>query len=149
MNEHSNDRRNDQQVLVSAEGSTSYWHGLHELTRVLDGEWIPAILATLARGPRHFTEILTEIQCTGTGQPDPKRRLHDSILGRTLRRMEENGLITRDELTATFPKSTVYELTTWATMLLSGLIPAVYCTTEIRTRIGTSTGYMTATARAC
>lgn len=145
MNEHSN----DQQALVGAKSGTKYWQGLHELTRVLDGEWVPAILATLAHGPRHFTEILTEIQRTGTGQPDPKRRLHDSILGRTLRRMEDNGLITRDELAATFPKSTTYELTSWATILLSGLIPAVYCTTETRIRSETPTGYMTATPRAC
>lgn len=149
MNEHSNDARNDQQALVSDQGSTKYWQGLHELTRVLDGEWVPAILATLAHGPRHFTEILTEIQSTGTGQPDPNRRLHDSILGRTLRRMEDNGLITRDELTATFPKSTTYELTSWATTLLSGLIPAVYCTTEIRIRVGASTGCIAASPRAC
>jgi DNA-binding HxlR family transcriptional regulator len=149
MKEHSNNRSNDQQALVSAESGTKYWHGLHELTRVLDGEWVPAILATLALGPRHFTEILTEIQSTGTGQPDPNRRLHDSILGRTLRRMEDNGLITRDELTATFPKSTTYELTTWATILLSGLVPAVYCTTETRFRAERSTGCMTATPRAC
>ncbi|MGW5053945.1 winged helix-turn-helix transcriptional regulator [Actinokineospora sp. NPDC004072] len=108
--------------------SGHYWRGLHELTHILDGEWVPAILATLARGPRHFTEILTAIQTTGIGQPDPKRWLHDSILGRTLRRMEDNGLVNRHEVAATFPKSTTYELTPWTIDLLSALMPAVYWT---------------------
>ncbi|MDQ3579168.1 MAG: winged helix-turn-helix transcriptional regulator [Actinomycetota bacterium] len=115
---------------------------------MLDGEWVPAILATLAHGPQHFTEILTAIQTIGTGQPDPTRRLHDSILSRTLRRMEENGLITRDELTATFPKSTTYELTTWATALLSALIPAVLCTATRALPEADAVGVI-ATSRAC
>lgn len=114
--------------MTTTQHCTSYWGGLHKLTHVLDGEWVPAILATLAHGPRHFTEILDAIQVTGTGQPDPQRRLHDSILSRTLRRMEDKGLITRHEVAATFPKSTTYELTSWATDLLTALLPAVHWT---------------------
>ncbi|WP_309111676.1 diguanylate cyclase [Saccharothrix sp.] len=106
-------------------GEPAYWHGLYEVVQLLKGEWVPAILATLADGPRHFTEILSTIHSTTIGQPDPDRWLHDSILGRTLRRMEDKNLVTRHEQPARFPKSTVYELTPLATALLTTLAPAV------------------------
>jgi DNA-binding HxlR family transcriptional regulator len=108
-----------------AQWGSEHWGHLHQLTRLLGGEWVPAILATLAAGPRHFTEILTTINETGEGQPDPDRHLHDSILGRTLRRMEDNGLVVRHEIASTFPKSTTYEITPWTAATLTALTPAV------------------------
>jgi diguanylate cyclase (GGDEF)-like protein len=112
-------------TTVAAAPQASYWQGLYELVHLLKGEWVPAILAALADGPRHFTEILSTIQATTVGQPDSGRWLHDSILGRTLRRMEDKKLVTRHEESARFPKSTVYELTPRAAALLSALTPAV------------------------
>ncbi|GGS59407.1 diguanylate cyclase [Actinokineospora fastidiosa] len=105
----------------------AYWHGLYEVLQLLKGEWVPAILATLINGPRHFTEILSTIHDTTIGQPDSGRWLHDSILGRTLRRMEDKDLVTRHEEPNRFPKSTVYELTPLASVLLTTLAPAVRC----------------------
>ncbi|PWK84525.1 HxlR family transcriptional regulator [Lentzea atacamensis] len=103
----------------------TYWFGLYRLLQLFKGEWVPAILAALAGGPRHFSEILATIHDTAIGQPDSDRWLHDSILTRTLRSMEEKELVVRHELLAQFPKSTVYELTPLAAELLASLAPAV------------------------
>jgi diguanylate cyclase (GGDEF)-like protein len=103
----------------------TYWFGLYNLLQLFKGEWVPAILGTLADGPKHFSEILATIHSTAIGQPDSDRWLHDSILTRTLRSMEEKELVVRHELQARFPKSTVYELTPLATELLASLAPAV------------------------
>ncbi|PSL53235.1 diguanylate cyclase (GGDEF)-like protein [Saccharothrix carnea] len=115
----------EEEAAAAVAQQASYWQGLYEVVHLLKGEWVPAILAALADGPRHFTEILSTIHATTVGQPDSDRWLHDSILGRTLRRMEDKQLVTRHEEPARFPKSTVYELTSQAAALLSALTPAV------------------------
>lgn len=103
-----------------------YWFGLYNLLQLLRGEWVPAILGTLADGPQHFSEILATIHDTAIGQPDSDRWLHDSILTRTLRSMEDKNLVVRHEQPARFPKSTMYELTPLAATLLTDLAPAVH-----------------------
>ncbi|WP_051772751.1 diguanylate cyclase [Saccharothrix sp. NRRL B-16314] len=129
-------------AAVVAAQEPSYWQGLYEVIHLLKGEWVPAILAALADGPRHFTEILSTIHDTTLGQPDSDRWLHDSILGRTLRRMEDKNLVTRHEEPARFPKSTVYELTPRAATLLSALAPAVH-------RLAAETGPSPVPQQAC
>ncbi|MFS8104096.1 diguanylate cyclase [Lentzea alba] len=111
-------------TVVPAQEPT-YWFGLYKLLQLFKGEWVPAILAALADGPQHFSEILATIHDTAIGQPDSDRWLHDSILTRTLRSMEEKELVIRHEFPARFPKSTVYELTPLAEALLASLAPAV------------------------
>ncbi|WP_090014983.1 diguanylate cyclase [Lentzea albidocapillata] len=103
----------------------TYWFGLYKLLQLLKGEWVPAILGALADGPQHFCEILATIHNTAIGQPDSDRWLHDSILTRTLRSMEDKKLVVRHEQPARFPKSTMYELTPLAATLLAVLAPAV------------------------
>jgi diguanylate cyclase (GGDEF)-like protein len=111
--------------VVGPARESTYWFGLYKLLQLLKGEWVPAVLGALADGPQHFSEILATIHNTAIGQPDSDRWLHDSILTRTLRSMEEKKLVVRHEQPARFPKSTMYELTPLAATLLADLAPAV------------------------
>ncbi|MFQ6271248.1 winged helix-turn-helix transcriptional regulator [Kutzneria viridogrisea] len=105
----------------------TYWTGLGHLLRLLSGKWDGAVLSALATGPRHWSEVLTAAR----SHPPPSARpdddplhLHESVLSRTLSRLEREGLVSRVEEPGIFPKSVTYRLTAKAASLLTLLTPA-------------------------
>ncbi|MBB5157473.1 DNA-binding HxlR family transcriptional regulator [Saccharopolyspora phatthalungensis] len=85
------------------------------------------MLLALSTGPRRYTELLETIRTSSavdawTGR---KRHIHDSILHRTLRRLERDGLIHRTEESGVWPRSVSYELTPAAHKLLQAAMPGV------------------------
>ena len=100
-----------------------YRQGVEEAMRLLSGRWVAAVLAALAEGPLHYTDLLTAINDTlrrvGTvGQ----RPLTEKVLTDTLRRMERDGLLLRHREPTPLP-SVWYELTPMARSLLRSLRP--------------------------
>jgi DNA-binding HxlR family transcriptional regulator len=100
-----------------------YRQGVEEAMRLLAGRWVAAVLAALAEGPLHYTDLLTAIndnlrRAGTTGQ----RPLTEKVLTDTLRRMERDGLLLRHREPTPLP-SVWYELTPMARSLLRSLRP--------------------------
>lgn len=66
---------------------------------VVSGKWVTAILAELAFGPRRYTELQSRLPAVA-----------GSMLTRTLRRMERDGIVARDVKPAV-PLQVEYRLT--------------------------------------
>jgi DNA-binding HxlR family transcriptional regulator len=85
---------------------------LYDLKYLFGDKWAPAILVTLSGGPMRRKEILSTISSYSIGEEwsDKHTVLHDSILARTLKKMTEEGLLTRTRRTETFPVTVTYSL---------------------------------------
>lgn len=97
---------------------------LHDLRSLLNRVWIPDVLVTLSAEPRPYTELLRSIRSYGASpiRHGPRPLLRDAVLHRTLRWMEERGLVehTREDR---FPFATLYRLTPPAEELLALSLP--------------------------
>ena len=93
-------------------GDERFLRGLYDLKYLFGDKWAPAILVTLSGGPMRRKEILSTISSYSIGEEwsDKHAVLHDSILARTLKKMTEEGLLTRIRCTKTFPVTVTYEL---------------------------------------
>jgi DNA-binding HxlR family transcriptional regulator len=89
-----------------------FLRGLYDLKYLFGEKWAPAILVTLSDGPMRRKEILSTISSYSIGEQwsDKHAVLHDSILARTLKKMTEEGLLTRTRCTETFPVQVIYSL---------------------------------------
>jgi DNA-binding HxlR family transcriptional regulator len=100
-----------------------YRQGVEEAMRLLSGRWVAAVLATLAEGPLHYTDlhnaINESVRRAGSGQQRP---LTEKVFTETLRRMERDGLLARHREPTPLP-SVWYELTPMARSLLRSLRP--------------------------
>lgn len=92
---------------------------LTECLSLLGGAWTPNVIWYLRAGPRRFNELRGDI-----GGVSAK------VLAGRLRRMVDDGLVTRTEL-ATVPPSVEYELTAFGRELL----PAVDAIVDVGHRI--------------
>jgi DNA-binding HxlR family transcriptional regulator len=104
---------------------------------VFGGRWVVAVLAELAVGPLHFTELLHEINAVDRqfGRRTHERPLSNVVLVRTLERMQEDGLLVRHRDPSPHP-SVQYELTAHGQALLAALRPLAKWGQEHRTRLG-------------
>ncbi|GAA0927612.1 hypothetical protein GCM10009574_058310 [Streptomyces asiaticus] len=96
-------------------------HALH----MINGEWIPDVLVALAEGPKQYTRLLDTIrEKTHEDGWSETRHLYlqESVLNRTLRRLEREELIERHR-EPTFPYRARYQLTSAADELLTALTP--------------------------
>lgn len=96
-------------------------HALH----MLNGEWIPDVLVALAEGPKQYTGLLGTIrERTHQDGWSESRHLYlqESVLNRTLRRLEQEELVERHR-ESTFPYRARYQLTPPADKLLTALMP--------------------------
>jgi DNA-binding HxlR family transcriptional regulator len=93
-------------------GDERFLRGLYDLRYLFGDKWAPAILVTLSDGPMRRKEILSTISSYSIGEEwsDKHTVLHDSILARTLKKMTEEGLLTRTRYTETFPVKVTYSL---------------------------------------
>jgi DNA-binding HxlR family transcriptional regulator len=94
------------------EGDEGFLRGLYDLKYLFGDKWVPAILVTLSDGPMQRKEILSTISSYSIGEEwsDKHAVLHDSILARTLKKMTEEGLLTRTRNTQAFPVTVTYSL---------------------------------------
>ncbi|MER7877702.1 helix-turn-helix domain-containing protein [Streptomyces solisilvae] len=98
-------------------------HALH----MLNGEWIPDILVALAEGPKQYSGLLGTIrEKTHQDGWSGTRHLYlqESVLNRTLRRLERGELVERHR-EPKFPYHARYQLTAAADELLTALAPLV------------------------
>jgi len=95
---------------------------IHNVRHLMSGEWTWDVLMALHAGPLQYTNILNSIRAEeiDTGWPRRKhRRLQDSPLNRTLRRLEQGELVTRTR-ELDFPYRATYELSLAARELIAG-----------------------------
>ncbi|WP_418153412.1 winged helix-turn-helix transcriptional regulator [Actinoalloteichus caeruleus] len=97
---------------------------LRQIRTLISGEWVPDILVCLAAGTAHFNELRERVNVLSVRR-GASARLHDSILARTLRRMERDGLVHREREVGRFPPSVSYQLTPLGAALLHALRPLV------------------------
>jgi DNA-binding HxlR family transcriptional regulator len=100
--------------------------GVRTVRKLLSSKWSPDVLAVLADGSKHYTEIFESIRAqTIEGcQPEGQPVLHPKVLTDTLHYMERKGLINRIENSRTFPPSVSYRLTPLAYELIHAIEPA-------------------------
>ncbi|KPM52696.1 transcriptional regulator [Frankia sp. B2] len=97
---------------------------LHDLRHTLDSEWLPDVLVALSQEPLSYTGLLGRLQSYEAARvrrwPPPVVR--DSVLHRTLRWMQDRGLVEhdRDEV---WPFAAVYRLTPPARELARLVLP--------------------------
>lgn len=101
-----------------------YRQGIEEAMRLLSGRWVAAVMAALAEGPLHYTDLLSAINSAArqAGLVSRQRPLTEKVLTETLRRMERDGLLIRHREPTPLP-SVWYELTPMARSLLRSLRP--------------------------
>lgn len=100
---------------------------VHDLRRLLNGEWAWDVLVSLHSGPMQYTGLLAAIRERSLINAWPGRRhayLQDNTLNRTLRRLEEAELVDRSR-EGMFPYRTTYRLTEPARQLLVAAIPLI------------------------
>lgn len=122
--ETSGDRRRHS---ASSADECHFLQGVHDLRRLLNGEWVWDVFISLRSGPMQYTGILTAIRARPLENDWPGRNhtyLQESTLNRTLRRLEEAELIDRLREDA-FPYRTTYWLTPPAMQLLTAAMPFV------------------------
>ena len=102
---------------------------------VFGGRWVVAVLAELALGPLHFTQLLSEINAVEDrfGRRTHDRPLSNAVLSRTLERMQDDGLVARHQDPSPHP-SVRYELTPLGKELLAALRPLAKWAQALRVR---------------
>ena len=88
------------------------------------GNWVVAVLTELALGPLHFSQLINEINSVDEqfGRRTHDRPLSNTVLARTLVRMQADGLVVRHQDPSPHP-SVRYELTDHGQELLAALRP--------------------------
>lgn len=102
--------------------SSSYRHAIQEAMTVLDGQWVVAVLASLAARPLKYMDLLAEINSTEErlGWMSHPRPVSQKVLSETLKRMRRNGLIVRTGTGSKF-QEVWYELSPVGEALLRSL----------------------------
>jgi DNA-binding HxlR family transcriptional regulator len=109
---------------VAAGGS--YREGIYEAMALLTGEWVVAVLATLATRSLKYKELREEINLAEArlGWTSHSRPVSQKVLSATLRRMRRDGLVARSEEGAASSFNPVwYELTPLGRTFLRSLRP--------------------------
>lgn len=110
---------------LSASQNESFAQHVRNILHMLNGEWIPDVLVTLSDGQAQYTDLLNTIRAETAhdGWSGSRHRyLQESVLNRTLRRLEQEELVDRDR-EKVFPYRTWYKLTPAAEALLSAWGP--------------------------
>lgn len=89
-----------------------------EFTRLLSGQWQAEVLLILARESCRYTDLLTRIRSESSNA----RVIQSSVLNRTLRKMERDGLVERTEVHGTWPRTVEYSITRRALDALDALV---------------------------
>ncbi|WP_241830506.1 winged helix-turn-helix transcriptional regulator [Parafrankia colletiae] len=97
---------------------------LHDLRLTLAPEWLPDVLVALSREPLSYTGLLGVLRSyeVARGRRWAQPVLRDSVLHRTLRWMQDRGLVERDR-GQQWPFTSVYWLTPAAMELVRLVLP--------------------------
>jgi DNA-binding HxlR family transcriptional regulator len=103
----------------------SYREGIYEAMSLLNGEWVVAVLASLATRSLKYKELLEEINRVEErqGWTSHPRPVSQKVLSATLRRMRRDGLVARSAQTESSFNPVWYELTPLGQTLLMSLRP--------------------------
>lgn len=106
-------------------GGGSYREGIHEAMALLTGEWVVAVLATLAIRSLKYKDLRDEINQAEArlGWTSHSRPVSQKVLSATLRRMRRDGLITRTARSESSFNPVWYELTPLGRTFLRSLRP--------------------------
>jgi DNA-binding HxlR family transcriptional regulator len=108
----------------AGEGS-SYREGIYRALALLHGEWVVAVLASLATGPLKYGELRQEINDAEAraGWTLHAHPVSQKVLSATLLRMRRDGLIVRTSRSGTSFNPVWYELTPLGRTFLRSLRP--------------------------
>lgn len=103
----------------------SYREGIYEAMSLLSGEWVVAVLASLATRSLKYMELREEINRVEErqGWSSHPRPVSHKVLSATLRRMRRDGLVARSAQTDSSFNPVWYELTPLGQTLLMSLRP--------------------------
>lgn len=109
---------------ATPKSATSYRHAIQEAMTVLNGQWVVAVLASLADRPRKYLDLRADINSTEErlGWISHPRPVSQKVLSETLKRMRRDGLITRTGSGSAF-QEVWYELSPLGQTLLRSLRP--------------------------
>lgn len=110
--------------LSARQSATSYRHAIQEAMSVLNGQWVVAVLASLAAQPRKYLDLREDINNTEErlGWTSHPRPVSQKVLSETLKRMRRDGLIIRSGSRSAF-REVWYELSPLGQTLLQSLRP--------------------------
>jgi DNA-binding HxlR family transcriptional regulator len=93
-------------------GDEKFLRAMYDLKYLFGDKWALAIMFALSDGPLRRVDILSTVKSYSIGKEwsDKNAVLHDSILARTLKKMTEEGLLTRSCAVGTFPPKVTYTL---------------------------------------
>ncbi|MCE7002887.1 helix-turn-helix transcriptional regulator [Kibdelosporangium philippinense] len=104
-----------------------YRQSLLDAMAVLNGQWVPAVLASLAPGPLNFTDLLNAINAVEerSGWVNHVRPLTRKVLTETLSRLQRDGIVQRQNTPDALFQPVYYELTTMGSSLLRSVRPLI------------------------
>ncbi|APU15278.1 MULTISPECIES: winged helix-turn-helix transcriptional regulator [Actinoalloteichus] len=102
----------------------SRWYAVRSL---LGDKWVPAVLMAVSAGPLRRVEILSTIRSYSLSVEWSNRLdvLHDSILTKVLKKLTDEGLLTRSQKSEVFPPHVSYGLTPAARDFVSAMSAVV------------------------
>jgi DNA-binding HxlR family transcriptional regulator len=102
-----------------------YRQSLLDALAVLNGRWVPAVLASLATGPLTFGDLQSAINDVET-QSQAAHALTRKVLAQTLSRLQRDEIVRRQAEQEDIPFQSVwYELTPTGESLLKSLRPLI------------------------
>lgn len=109
---------------TARQSATSYRQAIQEAMAVLNGQWVVAVLASLAARPRKYLDLRADINSTEErlGWISHPRPVSQKVLSETLKRMRRDGLLKRTGSKTAF-QEVWYELTPLGQTLLRSLRP--------------------------
>jgi DNA-binding HxlR family transcriptional regulator len=110
---------------VGAMVGRSYRQGIYEALSLLHGEWVVAVLASLATGPLTYGDLRQEINDAEAreGWTAHAHPVSQKVLSATLRRMRRDGLIERTSRSGASFNPVWYKLTPLGRTFLRTLRP--------------------------
>ncbi len=127
QSDHSESRKSSPDTAATSstqQSATSYRHAIQEAMTVLSGQWVVAVLASLAARPRKYLDLRDDINNTEErlGWISHPRPVSQKVLSETLKRMRRDGLITRTGSRLAF-QEVWYKLSPLGQTLLRSLRP--------------------------
>jgi DNA-binding HxlR family transcriptional regulator len=123
-NDAENDAENGESV-ENAAADRSYRDGIYDALALLAGEWVVAVLASLATRALKYGELRQRINDAEarSGWRTHRHPVSQKVLSATLKRMRRDGLIKRTERSDSSFQPVWYELTPLGRSLLRSLRP--------------------------
>ena len=112
---------------VLTEEDAEFLRRARDLRHLMDGEWYADVFILLRSGPKRYSQIMVALHELSGVDPwsGSVRSIQKRQLTRTLRRLEDAGLIHRDEEPGNFSRVVLYSLTPAAREYLDLVEPVI------------------------